>query len=51
MRLSNNYTLYGDMSARVMQILANFTPDPAGLPGRVGRLQAHVEEIRRRVPP
>ncbi|WP_249223053.1 Y-family DNA polymerase [Noviherbaspirillum sp. L7-7A] len=25
--LSSNYTLYGDMSARVMQVLRNFTPD------------------------
>src|SRR3546814_846884 len=24
---SSNYTLYGDMSARVMKILADFTPD------------------------
>src|SRR3974377_1085485 len=24
---SSNYTLYGDMSARVMRILADFTPD------------------------
>src|ERR1700676_1988006 len=24
---SSNYTLYGDMSARVMQVLARFTPD------------------------
>src|ERR1700734_863307 len=24
---SSNYTLYGDMSARVMQIVAGFTPD------------------------
>src|ERR1700678_2669001 len=24
---SSNYTLYGDMSARVMQILSTFTPD------------------------
>jgi hypothetical protein len=25
--LSSNYTLYGDMSARVMQVLRTFTPD------------------------
>lgn len=25
--LSSNYTLYGDMSTRVMQVLRNFTPD------------------------
>jgi DNA polymerase V len=25
--LSSNYTLYGDMSARVMQVLRDFTPD------------------------
>lgn len=25
--LSSNYTLYGDMSARVMQVLSQFTPD------------------------
>src|SRR5271156_2945643 len=24
---SSNYTLYGDMSARVMRVLADFTPD------------------------
>src|ERR1700712_3519447 len=24
---SSNYTLYGDMSARVMQVIAGFTPD------------------------
>jgi DNA polymerase V len=47
---SSNYTLYGDMSARVMKILARFTPDLEiysidkaflGLAGFVGRLMVN----------
>lgn len=51
---SSNYTLYGDMSARVMRILADFTPnlelysideaflDVSGVP----ELEAHVRRLR-----
>jgi DNA polymerase V len=55
---SSNYTLYGDMSARVMRVLEAFTPelelysiDEAflGLGGFEGRLEAHARELRRRV--
>jgi DNA polymerase V len=53
---SSNYTLYGDMSARVMRVLADFTPeleiysiDEAflGLSGLDTRLEAHARELRR----
>lgn len=52
---SSNYALYGDMSARVMQVLARFTPDfetysideaflgPAGFEGRE---EPHLRELR-----
>lgn len=51
---SSNYTLYGDMSARVMRILADFTPeleiysiDEAFLDLRgIDRLEAHVQRLR-----
>ena len=52
---SSNYTLYGDMSGRVMRILGRFTPqleiysiDEAflGLGGFDGRLDAHARELR-----
>ncbi len=51
---SSNYTLYGDMSARVMRVLANFTPeleiysiDEAFLDLRgVDKLEAHVQRLR-----
>ena len=52
---SSNYTLYGDMSGRVMRILGGFTPqleiysiDEAflGLGGFDGRLEAHARELR-----
>ena len=52
---SSNYTLYGDMSARVMKVLADFTPkleiysiDEAflGLEGFGARLEAHARAIR-----
>jgi DNA polymerase V len=55
---SSNYTLYGDMSARVMQILGRFTPDLEiysideaflGLAGFESRLEAHAAELRRTV--
>jgi DNA polymerase V len=55
---SSNYTLYGDMSARVMRVLAAFTPelelysiDEAflGLAGFEHRLETHARELRRRV--
>jgi DNA polymerase V len=55
---SSNYTLYGDMSARVMRILADFTPeleiysiDEAflGLRGFEGCLEAHARMLRARV--
>ena len=52
---SSNYTLYGDLSARVMQTLAGFSPelevysiDEAflGLAGFENRLEAHGRELR-----
>ena len=55
---SSNYTLYGDMSARVMRVLSGFTPnleiysiDEAflGLSGFEARLEAHARELRRTV--
>jgi DNA polymerase V len=55
---SSNYTLYGDMSARVMRILAEFTPelelysiDEAflGLAGFETLLEAHGRALRQRV--
>ena len=55
---SSNYTLYGDMSGRVMRVLADFTPnleiysiDEAflGLAGFELRLEAHARELRRTV--
>ena len=55
---SSNYTLYGDMSARVMRILADFTPDLElysideaflGLAGFERRLEAHARRLRQRV--
>ena len=48
---SSNYTLYGDLSARVMRTLSNFTPDLEiysideaflSLAGFEGRLDAHA---------
>ena len=55
---SSNYTLYGDMSGRVMSVLASFTPrleiysiDEAflGFEGFETRLEAHARELRRTV--
>ena len=55
---SSNYTLYGDMSARVMRILADFTPDLElysideaflGLAGFGPRLETHARTLRQRV--
>lgn len=55
---SSNYTLYGDMSARVMRVLGDFTPDLEiysideaflGLWGFEDRLEAHARELRRTV--
>jgi DNA polymerase V len=55
---SSNYTLYGDMSARVMKVLRNFTPrleiysiDEAflNLSGFENRLEEHARELRRTV--
>jgi DNA polymerase V len=55
---SSNYTLYGDMSARVMRTLARFTPDLEiysideaflGLSGFESRLIEHARELRRTV--
>jgi DNA polymerase V len=52
---SSNYTLYGDMSGRVMNILAGFTPDLEiysideaflSLAGFETRLGSHVRELR-----
>ncbi len=52
---SSNYTLYGDMSARVMRILADFTPDLEvysideaflSLAGFESRLEAHARQLR-----
>ncbi len=55
---SSNYTLYGDMSARVMEVLSGFTPllevysiDEAflGLSGFEDRLEEHAQGLRARV--
>jgi DNA polymerase V len=55
---SSNYTLYGDMSARVMRVLSDFTPnleiysiDEAflSLAGFEARCEAHARELRRTV--
>jgi len=55
---SSNYTLYGDMSARVMRVLADFTPnleiysiDEAflSLGGFELRLEAHARDLRHTV--
>ena len=52
---SSNYTLYGDLSARVMRVLSDFTPelevysiDEAflGFGGFEGRLEAHARQLR-----
>ena len=52
---SSNYTLYGDLSARVMRTLAQFSPDMEvysideaflGLAGFELRLDAHAREMR-----
>lgn len=55
---SSNYTLYGDMSARVMKTLAGFTPDVEiysideaflGLSGFEQRLESHARGLREKV--
>ena len=55
---SSNYTLYGDMSARVMRTVAGFTPDLEiysideaflGFGGFERRLESHARELRRTV--
>jgi DNA polymerase V len=55
---SSNYTLYGDMSARVMQALAGFTPDLEiysideaflNLAGFEHRLEPHARALRQTV--
>lgn len=52
---SSNYTLYGDMSGRVMKVLADFTPDLEvysidevflGLFGMGDRAEAHMRQAR-----
>lgn len=52
---SSNYTLYGDMSARVMRVLSDFTPDLEiysideaflGFAGFESRLEAHARQLR-----
>ena len=52
---SSNYTLYGDMSSRVMQVLSTFTPDLEiysideaflGLGGFGARLESHARTLR-----
>ncbi|MCW6512493.1 Y-family DNA polymerase [Lichenifustis flavocetrariae] len=52
---SSNYTLYGDMSARVMRVLEGFSPDLEiysideaflGLAGFESRLDAHGRDLR-----
>jgi DNA polymerase V len=52
---SSNYTLYGDMSSRVMQVLSTFTPDFElysideaflGLGGFGSRLESHARALR-----
>ena len=55
---SSNYTLYGDMSARVMRVLGDYTPDLEvysideaflGLGGFEDRLEPHARCLRRTV--
>lgn len=55
---SSNYTLYGDISARVMKTLADFTPDLEiysideafiGLEGFEGRVEQHSRGLRETV--
>lgn len=55
---SSNYTLYGDMSARVMKTLSHFSPSQEiysidecflGLEGFEDRLESHAREMRRTV--
>jgi DNA polymerase V len=55
---SSNYTLYGDMSARVMQTLSGFTPDLEiysideaflDFTGFENRLETHARELRQTV--
>jgi DNA polymerase V len=55
---SSNYTLYGDISARVMRTLSGFTPDLEiysideaflSFAGFGTRLEAHARELRRTV--
>lgn len=55
---SSNYTLYGDLSARVMKTIAGFSPDVeiysideafVGLSGYEERLETHAHEMRARV--
>jgi DNA polymerase V len=55
---SSNYTLYGDMSARVMKTLSHFSPSQEiysidecflGLEGFEDRLDSHAREMRRTV--
>jgi DNA polymerase V len=52
---SSNYTLYGDMSGRVMKVLADFAPDLEiysideafiGLAGMTDRAEAHMRQAR-----
>jgi DNA polymerase V len=52
---SSNYTLYGDMSARVMNVLSQFTPDLeiysideafCGMAGFGARLERHARALR-----
>jgi DNA polymerase V len=52
---SSNYTLYGDMSSRVMQVLSRFTPDLEiysideaflSLSGFEARLESHARALR-----
>jgi DNA polymerase V len=52
---SSNYTLYGDMSARVMKVLSDFTPDLEiysideaflGMEGFGASLEAHARALR-----
>jgi impB/mucB/samB family len=52
---SSNYTLYGDMSSRVMSVLSTFTPDLEiysideallGLGGFGSRLESHARTLR-----
>ena len=52
---SSNYTLYGDMSARVMSVLSRFTPDLEvysideaflGTAGFEARLEGHARDLR-----